>query len=118
MTLFFIKVLKRQMVSLKLKLKPEKNHVSVKLAIAKTGTSEQMQLQMQVVNLIKEAGAESVGIRFTELSPEELDKHRVSIPKKKILVYFRQIVRRNLLPLRAVRAAWVNQQFLSTLRQR
>ena len=64
------------------KLKPEKNHVSVKLAIAKTGTSEQMQLQMQVVNLIKEAGAETVGIRFAELPPEELEKHRVSMPEE------------------------------------
>ena len=67
------------------KLKPEKKHVSVKLAIAKTGTSEQMQLQMQVVNLIKEAGAETVGIRFAELSSEELEKHRGSIPQEENL---------------------------------
>ena len=67
------------------KLKPEKNHVSVKLAIAKTGTSEQMQLQMQVVNLLKEAGAETVGIRFAELSPEELEKYRGSIPQEENL---------------------------------
>ena len=66
------------------KLKPEKSHVSIKLAIAKIGTSEQMQLQMQVVNLIKEAGAESVGIRFTELSPEELEKHRESMPEENL----------------------------------
>lgn len=59
-----------------IKIKPEKKHVSVKLVIAKTGTPEQMQLQMQVVNLIKEAGAETVGIRFSELSEEELAKHR------------------------------------------
>ena len=64
------------------KMKPEKNHVSVKFAIAKTGTPEQMQLQMQVVNLLKEAGAESVGIRFAELSEEELEKHRESIPEE------------------------------------
>lgn len=63
------------------KLKPEKKHVSVKLAIAKTGTSEQMQLQMQVVNLLKEAGAETVGIRFSELPPEELEKYRNSLPE-------------------------------------
>lgn len=67
---------------LEIKIKPEKNHVSVKLAIAKTGTSEQMQLQMQVVELLKEAGAESVGIRFTELSEEELAKHRESMPEE------------------------------------
>ena len=64
-----------------IKIKPEKNHVSVKLAIAKTGTAEQMQLQMQVVDLLKEAGADSVGIRFAELSEEELEKHRESMPE-------------------------------------
>lgn len=67
---------------IEVKVKPEKNHVSIKLAIAKTGTSEQMQLQMQVVNLVKEAGAESVGIRFAELSDEELEKHRGSMPQE------------------------------------
>lgn len=66
---------------LEIKIKPDKNHVSVKLAIAKTGTAEQMQLQMQVVQLLKEAGAASVGIRFAELSEEELAKHRESIPE-------------------------------------
>ena len=64
-----------------IKIKPEKSHVSVKLEIAKTGTPEQMQLQMQVVNLLKEAGADSVGIRFAELSEEKLEKHRESIPE-------------------------------------
>ena len=67
---------------IEVKVKPEKNHVSIKLAIAKTGTSEQMQLQMQVVTLVKEAGAESVGIRFAELSPEELEKHRGGMPQE------------------------------------
>lgn len=67
-----------------IKVKPEKNHVSVKLAIAKTGTPEQMQLQMQVVDLLKEAGAASVGIRFAELSEEELAKHRESVPKENL----------------------------------
>ncbi|MFS0784252.1 Mrp/NBP35 family ATP-binding protein [Bacillus sp. 1P06AnD] len=61
-----------------IKIKPEKNHVSVKLLLAKTGTPEQLQLQMQVVNMLKEAGAESVGIRFGELPEEELQKHRVN----------------------------------------
>ncbi|AXN39166.1 Mrp/NBP35 family ATP-binding protein [Peribacillus butanolivorans] len=66
---------------IEVKIKPEKNHVSVKLAIAKTGTAEQMQMQTEVVNLLKEGGAESVGIRFTELSEEELSKHRENIPQ-------------------------------------
>ncbi|MEC0347796.1 MULTISPECIES: Mrp/NBP35 family ATP-binding protein [Peribacillus] len=66
---------------IEIKIKPEKNHVSVKLAIAKTATAEQMQMQSEVVDLLKTNGAESVGIRFTELSEEELAKHRESIPQ-------------------------------------
>ncbi len=58
------------------KIKEEKKHVSVKIGIAKTGTAEQLQLQMKIVNLLKEAGAESVGIRFSELSQETLEKFR------------------------------------------
>lgn len=69
---------------IEVKIKPEKNHVSVKLAIAKTGTAEQMQMQTEVVNLLKEGGAESVGIRFTELSEEELSKHRENIPQDEV----------------------------------
>ncbi|MFE4242320.1 P-loop NTPase [Peribacillus butanolivorans] len=69
---------------IEVKIKPEKNHVSVKLAIAKTGTAEQMQMQTEVVNLMKEGGAESVGIRFTELSEEELSKHRENIPQDEV----------------------------------
>ncbi|TFD99379.1 MULTISPECIES: P-loop NTPase [Jeotgalibacillus] len=57
-------------------IKEEKNHVSVKIALAKTGTAEQMQLQMAVVDALKKAGAETVGIRFTELEPEKLEKFR------------------------------------------
>ncbi|TDL30516.1 chromosome partitioning protein ParA [Jeotgalibacillus sp. S-D1] len=57
-------------------IKEEKMHVSVKIALAKTGTPEQMQLQMAVVDALKGAGAESVGIRFTELPPEALEQFR------------------------------------------
>ncbi|MGD7046360.1 P-loop NTPase [Jeotgalibacillus proteolyticus] len=57
-------------------IKEEKKHVSVKIALAKTGTAEQMQLQMAVVEALKGAGAESVGIRFTELPPEALEQFR------------------------------------------
>jgi ATP-binding protein involved in chromosome partitioning len=60
-----------------IKIKEEKNHVSVKIAIAKTGTAEQLQLQTQIVNALKGAGAESVGLRFSQLSDEELLKHQV-----------------------------------------
>ena len=61
-----------------IKIKEEKNHVSVKVAIAKTGTAEQLQLQTQIVNLLKEAGAESVGIRFGQLPEEVVAKYRES----------------------------------------
>lgn len=60
-----------------IKVKPEKNHVSVKVLIAKTGTAEQLQLQMKIVDVLKKAGIDSVGIRFGELSEEEVEKYRV-----------------------------------------
>ena len=63
-------------------MKEEKNHVSVKIAIAKTGTSEQLQLQTQVVNVLKEAGAETVGIRFSEF-PEEVLENTVKLHANK-----------------------------------
>ncbi len=59
-----------------IKVKEEKNHVSVKVAIAKTGTAEQLQLQTQIVDILKGAGAQTVGIRFSELPEEVLQKHR------------------------------------------
>jgi ATP-binding protein involved in chromosome partitioning len=65
-----------------IKIKEEKNHVSVKIAIAKTGTAEQLQLQTQIVNALKEAGAESVGLRFSQLPDEELIKHQVAKPEE------------------------------------
>ncbi|MBE4906568.1 Mrp/NBP35 family ATP-binding protein [Bacillus luteolus] len=72
---FLHKTLQETNGILEVKIKEEKNHVSVKLAIAKTGTGEQMQLQSTVVAKLKEAGADSVGIRFTDLPQEELAKH-------------------------------------------
>lgn len=57
-------------------IKEEKMHVSVRLAIAKTNTPEQMTLQMKVVEVLKENGAASVGIRFEELSQEALQAFR------------------------------------------
>lgn len=65
-----------------IKIKEDKNHVSVKIAIAKTGTAEQLQLQTQIVNALKEAGAESVGLRFSQLPDEELLKHQVAKPEE------------------------------------
>lgn len=54
----------------------EKEHISVKLALAKVNTAEQLPFQMKVVDLLKEAGAASVGIRFEELPQEVLNKFR------------------------------------------
>ena len=65
-----------------IKIKEEKNHVSVKVQIARTGTSEQLQLQTQIVNLLKEAGAATVGIRFSQLSDEVLAANRQAEPEK------------------------------------
>jgi ATP-binding protein involved in chromosome partitioning len=59
-------------------IKEEKNHVSVKIALSKTGTAEQMKLQQEIVKVLKEAGAETVGLRFTDLPEEELAKHEVN----------------------------------------
>ncbi|TCN19315.1 Mrp/NBP35 family ATP-binding protein [Mesobacillus foraminis] len=59
-----------------IKIKAEKNHVSVKIGIAKTGTSEQLQLQSQIVSALKEGGAETVGLRFTDLPAEVLEQFR------------------------------------------
>lgn len=57
-------------------IREEKKHVSVKLALAKINTAEQLPFQMKVVEVIKGAGADSVGIRFEELPKEVLEKFR------------------------------------------
>src|SRR5699024_12667344 len=57
-----------------LSIKEEKNHVSLKIAIGREGGQEQLDLQMKIVNLLKEAGADSVGLRFTELPDETIAK--------------------------------------------
>ena len=57
-------------------IKEEKKHISVKIAIAKTNTPEQMTLQMKIVEVLKANGADSVGIRFEELSAEMLEAFR------------------------------------------
>lgn len=58
------------------KIKEEKNHVSVKVQLAKTGTAEQLQFQTEIVNRLKEAGAATVGIRFSELPENVLAQYR------------------------------------------
>lgn len=58
-----------------IKIKEEKGHVSLKIALARTGTAEQMHVQQKVVQAVKGAGAESVGLRFDQLTEEEVKKH-------------------------------------------
>lgn len=53
-----------------IKIKEEKAHVSFKIGISKLNTAEQLQLQQQIVTLAKQNGAESVGLRFHQLSEE------------------------------------------------
>jgi ATP-binding protein involved in chromosome partitioning len=73
---FLHKTFKETNAIQEIKIKEDKGHVSVKIALAKTGTAEQLQVQNTVVQLLKNAGAETVGLRFTSLSPEELAKHQ------------------------------------------
>ncbi|WP_085504892.1 Mrp/NBP35 family ATP-binding protein [Thalassobacillus devorans] len=61
-----------------IKIKEEKNHVSVKIGIAKTNTAEQMQLQQEIVNVLKSAGAATVGLRFSQLPDEVIEKYQGS----------------------------------------
>lgn len=72
---FLHKSLKELNAIEEIKVKPEKNHVSVKVAIAKTGTNEQLKLQQQIVTLLKQAGAETVGLRFVELPKNIVQKY-------------------------------------------
>lgn len=50
----------------------KENFVSIKLALGKTGGPEQMDLQQEVVNVLKDRGVPSVGLRFDELSEQEI----------------------------------------------
>lgn len=56
-------------------IKPEKNFVSVKIKLAKLDTPEQTKLQGQVVDLLKENGVATVGIKFTQLPAETIKKY-------------------------------------------
>lgn len=58
------------------KIKEEKEHISVKLAIGRLGGQEQLDLQMKVVDLLKENGFATVGIRFEELEDDLINEHR------------------------------------------
>ncbi|TDL35972.1 chromosome partitioning protein ParA [Macrococcoides bohemicum] len=57
-------------------IKEEKNHVSVKVGIAKLGGQEQLDLQTKIVEVLKENGANTVGLRFEQLDDEALEQFR------------------------------------------
>jgi ATP-binding protein involved in chromosome partitioning len=54
-------------------MKISEGFVSLKLALAKTQTAEQMKVQQEIVQKLKAAGADSVGLRFEPLTQEEVD---------------------------------------------
>lgn len=68
------------------KIKEEKNHVSVRILLAETGTQEQLQIQQQVVNLLKEAGFNTVGIRFGKLPEDVVKKYQSQAEEEKGLL--------------------------------
>lgn len=55
-------------------LKIKEGYVGLKVALAQINTGEQMQVQQEIVNKLKSAGAESVGLRFEALSEAEIEK--------------------------------------------
>ncbi|MBO8157522.1 MAG: Mrp/NBP35 family ATP-binding protein [Bacillaceae bacterium] len=65
-----------------IKIKEDKNHVSIKLGIGNPNSAEQMQLQQDIVNKLKQAGASTVGLRFTKLSDEVMKKFEAAAKKK------------------------------------
>lgn len=64
--------LKRTITIREMKIK--EGYVSLKVALAKTGTEEQMTLQTEIVQTLKDAGIESVGLRFERLKEDELSE--------------------------------------------
>jgi ATP-binding protein involved in chromosome partitioning len=54
-------------------LKIKEGYVGLKLGLAHTGTAEQMQLQQQIVQVLKNAGVESVGLRFEKREDIQTD---------------------------------------------
>jgi ATP-binding protein involved in chromosome partitioning len=62
-------------------IKEEKAHVSVKLAIGNPNSKEQMQLQQEIVQALKKEGAATVGLRFTKLPDEIMEKYEAEAKK-------------------------------------
>lgn len=59
-------------------IKEEIEHVSVKVAMAQLGGQPQLDLQMAIVEVLKENGANTVGIRFEELPSDVVEQYRGS----------------------------------------
>lgn len=57
-------------------IREEKKHVSVKVGISKLNTGEQMSLQQEIVGILKQNGATTVGLRFEQLDEEIIRKHQ------------------------------------------
>src|SRR5699024_12540300 len=55
-------------------VREEKAHVSEKVARGKPNTAEQMELQQEIVGLLKQNGAKTVGLRFEQLPDEIIQK--------------------------------------------
>ncbi|WP_026678076.1 Mrp/NBP35 family ATP-binding protein [Fictibacillus gelatini] len=60
-------------------IKVKEGYVSLKIMVAKEGTPEQMRLQQEIVATLKNAGVESVGLRFEEMKSNQ-GQANVSVP--------------------------------------
>lgn len=63
-------------------IKEEKKHVSLKIAIGQTNTGEQMQLQQEIVGILKQNGASTVGLRFEQLPDDIIQKYQPAVEKE------------------------------------
>ncbi|KSU78484.1 MULTISPECIES: Mrp/NBP35 family ATP-binding protein [Fictibacillus] len=61
-------------------LKVKEGYVSLKVALPQTGSQEQMMLQQEIVNTLKGAGVESVGLRFEERKPVKGSQQQAAAP--------------------------------------
>ncbi|MGP7818185.1 Mrp/NBP35 family ATP-binding protein [Niallia sp. 01092] len=52
-------------------VKIKENHVSIKVLLTKANSSAHIKVQQEIVRLLKEVGAETVGLRFEELNKED-----------------------------------------------
>jgi ATP-binding protein involved in chromosome partitioning len=63
-------------------LKIKDGYVGLKLGLAHTGTPEQMQLQQQIVQVLKNAGVESVGLRFEKREDVQTGEKQETQPQQ------------------------------------